>query len=190
MIKTFAIAGIAALAICAGGQASAATAPAPTIAAGQYAGVLQFTAVNDPNGFCNGIVATGEIQPSVASFALGTSSRVITPVTGTGTSASPYGVVPQICNYAASPTTLSSSGTTPADGTTTCTGPQGTFQIVTGQSVDGVTGSSTINTVNKPAQSFKITTTNAALEAPVGPGGAYVAICFISTDSLFVRSGK
>ncbi len=181
------IAAAAAFAIVAVGAQNAAAQTAPTIVAGQYSGTTQFTAVNDPNGFCTGLVATGEVQPSEGSFALGKSAVVTTPLPGSASTG--YGVNQQVCTYAKSPTALSSSGSTPANGTTVCTVPNPTYpvaHIVTGQTILGQSGTATINSVSTNA--FKITTMNAALEVQIS--GAFTPICFISTDALFLRTGK
>jgi hypothetical protein len=186
------MAGTAIFAACLGGQAVAATKPVvypTTIKAGEYKGTLEFTSINDPFSLCATLISVGEVQTSIGEFALSTATATNSPLVNTpvvGSAATQYGVGVQSCTYTALPVALSNTGNTPINGTTTCTSPKGTFEIVT----DGVNGSSAVKLQNTTAASFKITTTNAALEAPIGPGGAYQAICYFSTDSVFVRVGS
>jgi hypothetical protein len=186
MNKIIGMAGVAVIAAVVGGQAVAATKPVVypiAIKAGDYKGTLEFTSINDPFQLCAGLISVGEVQTSIGKFALSASPIVNTPVTA---SSAPYGVGVQSCTYTALPAALSSSGNTPINGITTCTSPKGSFEIVT----DGTNGSSAVKLQNTTAASFKITTTNAALEAPIGAGGAYEPICYFSTDSVFVRVGS
>ena len=203
MNKFYAIAGAAALAACGSGTAVAATFPT-TIATGNYTGTTEFQSIFDPAGLCaaNNLVSVGEVQASQGIFALGNTPVVVTPTpdtVGTTTGTPPVttyaGVGAQVCTYPALPTLLSATGVTQVTGTTNCvaTG-KPLVRIVTGTPVFGITGTASLNTPDKIGESFKISTTQAALEAFVSPGAgmppAWTPLCFITTDALFVRSGS
>jgi hypothetical protein len=190
MIKK--IAATAALAFVATAGAHAQT--TPTLTAGQYSGTLQFTASYDPFSICSGAgIVVGGTQTSTGSFALGRAPAVTTAVVDT---TNDTGVAAQTCIYAKLPTALSATGTTSVAGTTTCTSTDTTkpkFQILTGGtfsygSLTNVTSLATVNSVG--TNLFKVTTTNAQVQAIVPPATKFSTVCVISTDALYLRTGK
>jgi hypothetical protein len=190
MIKK--LAATAALAFVATAGAHAQT--APTITAGQYVGTLQFTASYDPYNICAGAgITVGGTQSSVASFALGKVPVVSASVTDT---TNDTGVAAQTCTYPKLPAALSATGTTSVSGTTTCTSTDTTkpkFQILTGTtfSYGTLVNVTSLGTVNSVATNlFKVTTTNAQVQAILPNSTTYSTVCVINTDALYLRTGK
>jgi hypothetical protein len=174
-----------------------APAMAQTVTAGQYRGVTQYTALNDPNNICSGQagLAAGQLTTSVATVA-GLGAAWTSGIANTNPSpAATYGAGWINCKFAALPaastfTSSSNGGFTSsptASSTTTCLASNGIAYTLTsgnGTLSNGLTQTETITLL--PANGtgadsgYKLTTTNTALAV----GGN--TICYLSTDALYL----
>jgi hypothetical protein len=163
--------------------------------AGQYDSTTQFTGLVDPAGLCASTVIVGSVTHGVAT--LGGLNHPWTQVQVQTATASPYAATTISCSFTKLPpaTKFTGSGTAPGgwsalnNGTGTCT-----------DSANGLTY--TLTTSNNPNSSPKSTSTITFLPVNGKDNGARLdqsngalavggsTVCFISTQTVLLRSGK
>ena len=167
---------------------------AAVVTPGQYSSVTQYTGLIDPNGICAGLTPVGDVTSGEATVK-GLGKPFVQTIANPAT-ASPYSVGYIQCSYPSLPaagafTATSNGGYTNAPKTpqvTTCSASTGITYTLTSSNNSMATppSSLTINVlpVNGTLSSFQQT----AGYSTVAVGGT--TVCYLSTDSLFSRTGK
>ncbi len=172
---------------------ASAFAAGPIIPAGVYAVTTQYTAVTDPSGICAaaGVAVGGTTSGfgSVGGAGKAATSVVAQPTTAAQNSAGePYMVNNLTCVFPAFPAVIKTNGSTPYNGTTTCTT---NYSALTKGPASFTITTSNGNIVTGPALTlpdtenvFHVVSTGST----VASGGT--TLCTISTDQLIQRTGK